>query len=117
MTCRTSKPSRYFSVRRRTSRQMNVRKLPMCPRAYTVRPQVYIRTVLSTLGAKSSSRRVNVLKRRIALRERSRGAPCGSVVVRDRDRQLAVVGFEGHVAPMAAALHTLGERAAQLVAD
>src|SRR5207248_5666447 len=39
----------------------------MCPRAYTVRPHVYIRTVLSRPGVKVSSLRVSVLYRRIAL--------------------------------------------------
>src|SRR6476620_11704885 len=46
----------------------NVRKLPMCPRAYAVRPQTYIRTVLPSAGANSSSVRVNVLNRRILVR-------------------------------------------------
>ena len=32
ITCRTWNPSRYFSVRRSTSTQTNVRKLPMWPR-------------------------------------------------------------------------------------
>jgi hypothetical protein len=50
-----------FLVLRRTSRLTNVRKLPMCPRAYTVRPHVYMRTVLPSAGTNFSSERVSVL--------------------------------------------------------
>ena len=61
MTWCMPKPHRYLSVRRSTSMHTNVRKLPMWPRLYTVRPHVYMRTVLSRDGAKSSSQRVSVL--------------------------------------------------------
>ena len=67
ITCLTAKPDWYLKARRSTSRATNVRKLPMCPRAYTVNPHVYMRTVLLLEGAKSSSRRLRVLKRRMKL--------------------------------------------------
>ena len=65
ITCRTSWPNQCRRVRRSTSTATKVRKLPMCPRAYTVRPQAYMRTCLPSSGAKGSSCRVKVLKRRI----------------------------------------------------
>jgi hypothetical protein len=55
------KPATYFNARRNTSTHTNVRKLPMWPRAYTVRPHVYIRTVLLRVGTKSSTWRERVL--------------------------------------------------------
>src|SRR6185436_6462517 len=74
-----------------------VRKLPMCPRAYTVRPQVYIRTVLSCAGAKSSSRRVSVLYKRIRVTDdgaRENRARSGGQRTTNLGRSAAAVRFD-----------------------
>ena len=51
---------------RSVSSTTKVRKLPMCPRAYTVRPQVYIRTSCGRRGVKGSTLPPRVFRSRNA---------------------------------------------------
>src|SRR5262245_44360667 len=66
----------------------------MCPRAYTVRPHVYIRTVPSSDGANSSSRRLRVLYRRmrVASAQRPGRVEDAATALAHADGDLAVSG-------------------------
>ncbi len=84
----------------------------MCPRAYTVRPHVYMRTVLSGAGVNSSSVRVSVLYRRMRHQGSGRDARQSVPLPETAIRELAVLGAELHVAADAAGARAPGASAA-----